>query len=64
MPIWRDTDPPFEFGKPRESVLRRRLFRLLALEERRPGRFTEEILDARNKLRKESEFNDAIDFGW
>jgi len=62
MAIWRETDPPFNIGRPRESHLRRRLFRLLALEERRPGRFGEEIERVQRELNRESAFNDAIDF--
>lgn len=59
--VWRKDDPPFNFGKPLESVLERRLYRLSILEKKRPGKFTEQLLEARQKWIKEFEYNINID---
>jgi len=61
MTIFRQDDPPLNIGKPRESFLARRVYRLEYLEEKRPGKFTEQLREARFQLLKEIEFNMRID---
>jgi len=62
--MWRENDPPFNLGRPLESSLERRVWRLRRLEERRPGKFEEQLSMAKSELSKERRFNDAIDFAW
>ena len=64
MSIWRDGDPPLNPGRPRESHLERRVWRLRQLEQRRPGKFAEQLSMAKSELSKERRFNDAIDFAF
>jgi hypothetical protein len=61
MGIWREDDPPFNVGKPRESVLWRKSYRLRILAEKRPGRFEAQLAEAERLWREERDRNDNID---
>jgi hypothetical protein len=60
--IWREDDPPFNFGRPRESSLQRRVYRLRRLCAKRPGKFEKQLQEALKELLREIEFNNQIDF--
>jgi hypothetical protein len=61
MSVWRDDDPPFNLGKPRESHLARRLYRLRRLEQRRPLKFKEQAESAYKEWLAEFNRNLQID---
>ncbi len=53
MAIWKQDDPHFNIGTPRLSFLDRRVHRLRKLEEKRPGKFSEQLKNAKEDFRKE-----------
>jgi len=58
MAIWREDDPPFNIGTPRESHLWRRVHRLRMLEKRKPGRFSIDLAIAERHLELERTLNE------
>ena len=56
MAIWKDDDPPFNIGTPRESHLYRRVWRLTRLEKKKPGKFKEQLEKAKKEYAKEVSF--------
>jgi len=58
--VWKEDDPPYNLGA--ESNLARRLYRLRRLENKRPGRFTQEVEKAYKEWKKEFDFNCRVDF--
>jgi len=61
MAIWKDDDPDFNIGYTRLSFLLRRVYRLAKLEEKRPGKFTKQLLEAKKEYEKEFDFSWRID---
>ena len=61
MAIWKDDDPDFNIGYTRLSFLLRRVYRLTKLEQKRPGKFTKQLLEAKKEYEKEFDFSWRID---
>jgi hypothetical protein len=60
MTVWRKDDPPFNIGRPRESHLRRRVYRLEYIVHRKHA-FYKELLQAKREIKEEENFNDCVD---
>lgn len=65
MAVWRDDDPPMRLGRPRESVLWRRVYRLRLLLDRsqdadRRSRISSALSQAIAEIESEMTLNDQI----